>query len=60
MYRFVRFRIWSFFMIGFVCACGGRFISSLIIFLCVLISGCMYSLLFCCVPHTVIDPIRCG
>lgn len=54
------FSILSCFISGFVCVCGGRFINNRIIFFCVLISGCMYSLLGLFVPHIVIAPIRCG
>ena len=53
-------RICSSCISGFVCVRGGRFIMILIIFFCVLVSGCMYVLAEFSVPHTVMVPMRCG
>ena len=60
VYRLVMFRISSCSISGCVCARGGWLVISRMIFFCVLISGCMYSLLCLCVPHIVIAPIKCG
>ena len=59
-YRLVRFSSFGSVISGFVWVREGRFFISLIIFFCILISGCMYVLFGLEVPHIVIFPIRCG
>ena len=49
--------MWSFCISGLVCVRGGRFMMILMIFFCVLMSGCMYSLLGNCVPQIVTFPM---
>ena len=47
-------------MSGFVCVCGGLLHMSLMIFLCVRWSGCMYVLFEICVPQMGSVYMRCG
>ena len=47
-------------MSGLVCVRGGWFLMILISFLCILLSGWMYVSDRSAVPHTVMEPIRCG
>ena len=54
------FRIRRSVMSGLVCVRGGWFLMILISFLCILLSGWMYVSDRSAVPHTVMEPIRCG
>ena len=60
MYRLVKFSSFSSVISGLVWVLGGRFFISLMIFFCILISGCIYVLFGSEVPQIVIFPIRCG
>ena len=53
-------RMWRCCMSGLVCVRGGRFITILMSFFCVLMSGCMYVLVEFSVPHIVMFPMRCA
>ena len=55
-----RLRMWSSVMRGAVWVSGGRFLMSLMIFLCVLMSGWRYVLVLSFDPQMEIPLMRCG
>jgi len=58
VYRLVRLSILSSVIRGFVCVRGGLFFMILMIFFCVLISGCRFVLLVSSDPQMLMPPIR--
>ena len=60
VYRLKMLRILSFAMMGLVCVLGRTFLMSLMIFLCMMLSGWMYVLLVSDVPQMEMLLMRCG
>ena len=60
VYRLNMLRILSSAMMGLVCVLGGRCFMSLMIFLCMVLSGWMYVFLVSDVPQMEMLLMRCG